>query len=216
MSLRAFVAVNRCPHVKGAARRAAFQLADAHNDARGDAFPGQRLMAAREGVSTKTIENGVRQLEEAGFVVVERRRGRGNRYRLLLDRMEALAIDRLPDGQAPNPAYAPQPSSVANNPDRSTEAMFRRGQKPASAKSSTNRIEPGKAQVPNPEDQHNGRSRLQWARDIAYYRRKLDDGVPRPIWPFYAGPRPGTSGCFAPLDLLHRHGFGDVTAKRGP
>jgi len=206
MSLNAFVAVSRCPHVKGAARRVAFQLADAHNELKGNAFPGQRLMAAREGVSTKTIENGVRQLEEAGFVTVKRRPGRGNVYYLDLERMRALGVDSLPD--ASNSALVPKPSSAPNNSDQSTDAPFGSAPKPSSSKSVPNRSnERTVPKVDRPREYHNQRTRQDWARELAYYRRKLGEGLTRPFWHPNWGPKPDKPDCRAPQDLLKRFGF---------
>jgi len=129
--------------------------------------------------------------------------------------MEALAINTLLDCKPPNSASVPKPSSVAKNSDQSTEPVFGRPQKPGSAKSLSNHFEPRETNVSNPNHEYAGRSRLQWARDIWYYRRKLDDGVARPFWPFRAGPRPTERGCFAPRDLLQRFGFGGAETKSG-
>lgn len=214
MSLKAFVAVCRCPHVKGAARRVAFQLADAHNDERGDAFPGQRLMAAREGVSTKTIENGVRQLEESGFVTVKRRRGRGSVYYLNLDRMRALGVDASSDCQVPKLASVPKPSSVGKYSDRSSETEFGSPQKAGSFKSSSNRTNRRiSLEVDRPDELHNGRTRNEWARDLCYFRQRLNEGNPQPFWMSTWGPKPNQVGCLAPQDLLLRFDFSERTVS---
>lgn len=214
MSLEAFVAVNRCPSIKGAARRVAFQLADAHNKARGDAWPGYRLMAAREGVTTKTMETGVRMLEEAGFLLVQRRPGRSNYYRLDVEQIATLAVNTLADCQPQNTVSPPNVSSVEKHSDQSTEADFGTVQKRTSLKSSINRLEQSKAPILNPDAEHYGRLRKDWARDLAFYRKRLSEGAPRPFWLSSLGPPPDASGCRAPLDLMQRYGFGEVISPR--
>jgi hypothetical protein len=210
MSLAAFIAINRCPKLRGAARRAAFQIADAHNEKRGDAWPGYRLMAAREGVSTKTMEIGVRMLEDAGFLFVQRRPGRSNYYRLDVEQIATLAINTLADCQPQNTASPPNPSSRANNADQSTETNLGAVQKRASAKSD-NQSEINNAPILNPNAEHHGQLRKDWARELAYYRRKLNEGVNRPFWLWSNwGPPPDAADCHAPFDLMKRYGFGLV------
>lgn len=211
MSLKAFVAVNRCPLIKGAARRAAFQIADAHNEGRGDAWPSYRLMAAREGVSQKTMEFGVRQLERLGFLHVERRRGRSNYYRLNVERIASHGINSLENLDPRKIASPPSGSSVANNSGQSTEAGFGRGQKTASAKSSNNHIEQTYAPVSDPDKWHEGRLRKDWARDLRYFRNGQDRGGKPPFWLASWGPAPNAPECRAPADLLRLFGFADNT-----
>lgn len=214
MSLRAFIAVVRCPAVKGPARRAAFQLANFHNDKTGLAFPGLSLMAGQEGVSTKTMETGVKQLELGGFVQVYRYKGKGNEYRLSIDKMENLAFVPKPKREQQNTASVQNTSSVGKKPFNTTETIFGSVQKPISAESLTNRIDNQAIQeIYEPNGVHIGRLRKDWERDLAHYRKRLDEGEQRPFWPFNAGPTPNDARCFAPRDLLKRWGFLDQLAE---
>ncbi|WP_083543481.1 helix-turn-helix domain-containing protein [Bradyrhizobium sp. CCGE-LA001] len=78
--------------VNSTAFRVAYLIADHQNSVAGFAWPSLARLAGKVCLSNKSIQRAVGQLERLGWLEVERRRERSNRYRL-----------RWPPGRAPAP-----------------------------------------------------------------------------------------------------------------
>ncbi len=76
--------------ISSTAFRVAYLIADHQNSVAGFAWPSLARLAGKVCLSSKSIQRAVGQLERLGWLEVERRRERSNRYRL-----------RWPPGRAP-------------------------------------------------------------------------------------------------------------------
>lgn len=81
--------------INSTAFRVAYLIADHQNSVAGFAWPSLARLAGKVCLSNKSIQRAVGQLEGLGWLEVERRRERSNRYRL-----------RWPPGRAPVPTPA--------------------------------------------------------------------------------------------------------------
>jgi hypothetical protein len=62
--------------------RSVYIAYDLYTDEEGFCFPSQKTIAAMIGTSERTIRSAVSNLERGGWIVIEHRRGGGNRYHL--------------------------------------------------------------------------------------------------------------------------------------
>jgi len=75
-------AVNLECGVSSTAFRVAYLIADHHNRVTGFAWPSRARLAGKICLSSRSIQRAVVQLEELGWLVVDRQRERSNRYRM--------------------------------------------------------------------------------------------------------------------------------------
>ncbi|WP_409999387.1 helix-turn-helix domain-containing protein [Bradyrhizobium sp. SZCCHNR2028] len=68
--------------VSATAFRVAYVIADHQNRVTGFAWPSRARLAGKIGLSSRSIQRAVVQLEELGWLTVDRQRERSNRYRM--------------------------------------------------------------------------------------------------------------------------------------
>src|SRR3569832_264819 len=85
-------AVNLECSVSSTAFRVAYLIADHQNQVTGFAWPSRTRLAGKICLSTRSIQRAVVQLEELGWLAVDRQKERSNQYRL-----------RWPPGRKPSP-----------------------------------------------------------------------------------------------------------------
>lgn len=210
MSLAAYIAVTYCAKIKGRAKKIAYQLAE-HANEQGYCYPSISRIASRLGQSKRNVEKGIQDLEQSGYLKVDRKRGALNRYYLDLAQMRA----DFPSADPPNFRSLAKKSSPANIQTQSSERKFPRLANKSSAEpviTSKELATPARAQVAhaalsNPRHSYNGRLRVDWDHLVQDYRDGLTAGRV-PFWHANWGPRPTEKNCQVPVDILHRHGFG--------
>jgi hypothetical protein len=75
-------AVSLESEVSSTAFRVAYVIADHHNRVTGFAWPSRARLAGKICLSSRTIQRAVIQLEDLGWLTVDRQRERSNRYRM--------------------------------------------------------------------------------------------------------------------------------------
>lgn len=75
-------AINLECAVNSTAFRVAYLIADHHNRVAGFAWPSRARLAGKFSLSSRTIQRAVVQLEELGWLAVDRKKERSNHYRM--------------------------------------------------------------------------------------------------------------------------------------
>jgi hypothetical protein len=87
--------------VSSTAFRVAYLIADHHNRVTGFAWPSRARLAGKICLSTRSIQRAVVQLEELGWLAVDRQKERSNRYRM-----------SWPPGRTPSPKEAEREDKI--------------------------------------------------------------------------------------------------------